>query len=532
MKLLLAGPGTGKTTRIKELINGQSDLDKVLVISFTNATIQDLLSSFSEASINITDKNCITLHKYALKINHQKNLHILNGTEVNILEFYAKKFSINFNDLCKTLGCITFEQMITQTTAFIKTNPTYLSDLIGNIELLIVDEFQDFNPTERELIESLSRHANDSIILGDDDQCIYEFKDADTEGIVNLYNDTAVENLIHHNTCYRCPDCVVEACSNLININQRRVIKEWKKSGKTGEVIFNQLRTQDESSNFVIQEIEKIKSTEPEASVMILSAVEFAVEKIFVGLKSKAIEYTSLWNQKMNFEKIKQVWEVRVLLGNKKALNLLFLIHANIKTNKKALKKVNELVSKELNFEALLDLVEKNTLIDSAFVALVKNRPTLTEIISRDEYSFLSTYLSEVTLEEDLEKLSKAISEPLPFNSKGINIMSIHKSKGLQADYVFVVGMVEGIIPNALRGLDTIEAQRRLLFVGMSRAKKKLNLLSTVEWEGKYVNKVDKKQFRFDIRSKKYHGRTSSFVSELNLQTEVATSVPAQLEIR
>jgi len=250
---------------------------------------------------------------------------------------------------------------------------------------------------------------------------------------------------------------------------------------------------------------------------MILSAVEFAVGGVLAGLKSKDIEYTSLWNQKMDFEKIKRVWEVRILLGRKKALNLLFLIHANIKANKKALKNVNELISKELNFEALLDLVEKNTLIDSSFVALIKNKPTLTETMGRDEYSFLSTYLSEVTFEEDLEKLSKVISESLPFNSRGINIMSIHKSKGLQADYVFMVGMVEGIIPNALRGLDTIEAQRRLLFVGMSRAKKKLNLLSTVEWEGKYVNKVDKKQFTFNFSSRKYHGRTSTFISELKL---------------
>src|ERR1035437_4810164 len=125
MKLLLAGPGTGKTTRIKELVNGQHDLDKILVISFTNATIQDLLKSFSDANIGITGKNCMTLHKYALRINHQKSLHILNGIEVEILESYAKKFSITFDNLCKTLECITFEQMIAQTTAFIKTNPAY-----------------------------------------------------------------------------------------------------------------------------------------------------------------------------------------------------------------------------------------------------------------------------------------------------------------------------------------------------------------------------------------------------------------------
>jgi DNA helicase-2/ATP-dependent DNA helicase PcrA len=517
MKLLLAGPGTGKTTRIKELINGQQDLDKILVVSFTNATIQDLLRSFSNAGIGITEKNCITLHKYALKINHQKSLHILNGIETEILESYAKKFSVTFDDLCKTLGCITFEQMITQTTAFMKTNPAYLQDLIGDIDLLIVDEFQDFNPTERELISSLSVHAKDSIILGDDDQCIYEFKDADTEGIINLFNDTAVENLIHHNICYRCPDCVVDACSNLININQKRVLKEWKKSGKVGEVLFKQLRTQNESANFVVQEIEKIKSSSPEASVMILSAVEFAVEEILVALKNKNITYTSLWNQKIDFEKIKRVWEIRTVLGSKKILNLLFLVHANIKANKKVLKNISGLLGKDLNFETVLDLLEKSNFIDPAIATLIKNKPSLADMMGLEQYSFLSQYLSEVTLEEDLEKLAKVISEPPPFDSTGINIMSIHKSKGLQADHVFMVGMVEGIIPNALRGLDTVEAQRRLLFVGMSRTKNKLFLLSTIEWDGKYVNRVDKKQFRFDFKSRKYQGRTSAFITELNL---------------
>jgi len=517
MKLLLAGPGTGKTTRIKELINDQQDLNKILVVSFTNATIHDLLKSFFDAGIGITEKNCITLHKYALKINHQKGLHILNGIETEILKLYAKKFNITFNDLCKTLGCITFEQMITQTTAFIKTNPAYLQDLIGDIDLLIVDEFQDFNPIERELINLLSLHSKAAIILGDDDQCIYEFKDADTEGIINLFNDTAVENLIHHNICYRCPDCVVDACSNLIKINQKRVIKEWKKSGRSGEIIFKQLRTQNESANFVIQEIEKIQSSSPEASVMILSAVEFAVEEILTVLKNKNITYTSLWNQKIDYEKIKRVWEVRTILGNKKILNLLFLVHENIKANKKVLKNINELLGKDLNFETVLDLLEKSNSIDPAFTTLIKNKSSLADIVGTNKYSFLSQYLSELTLEDDLEKLSKVISEPMPFDSSGINIMSIHKSKGLQADYVFMIGMVEGIIPNALRGLDTLEAQRRLLFVGMSRSKNMLYLISTIEWDGKYVNRVDKKQFRFDFKSRKYLGRTSSFITELNL---------------
>jgi superfamily I DNA/RNA helicase len=93
--------------------------------------------------------------------------------------------------------------------------------------------------------------------------------------------------------------------------------------------------------------------------------------------------------------------------------------------------------------------------------------------------------------------------------------MSIHKSKGLQADYVFIIGLNEGVIPNDIRGIDTIEAQRRLLFVGMTRALKRLFMISTVEWEGKYVHKVDKSQFKYKCVKKLYYGKTSRFVGEM-----------------
>ena len=119
MKLLLAGPGTGKTTKVKEFISSCSDPSKVLVLSFTNATIEDLLESFREAGIAVNEKNCMTLHRYALRLNYQKNLHILDGNEEKILTSYSKGFKVGFGDLCRTLECITFEQMIVQTKDYI-----------------------------------------------------------------------------------------------------------------------------------------------------------------------------------------------------------------------------------------------------------------------------------------------------------------------------------------------------------------------------------------------------------------------------
>ena len=131
------------------------------------------------------------------------------------------------------------------------------------------------------------------------------------------------------------------------------------------------------------------------------------------------------------------------------------------------------------------------------------------------DFQELKEYIDEDNIIESLNTLEKSINPSHSFKNDVVNIMSIHKSKGLQADYVFIIGLNEGIIPNMVRGIDTIEAQRRLLFVGMTRVKEKLYMVSTVEWEGKYVNRVDKTQFKYKYWKKVYYGKTTRFVGEM-----------------
>ena len=125
----------------------------------------------------------------------------------------------------------------------------------------------------------------------------------------------------------------------------------------------------------------------------------------------------------------------------------------------------------------------------------------------RNRWLFSSEYAADHLL-RDLKPKKE-------FNPSAINVMSIHKSKGLQADIVFITGMVDGVLPNHTKGLDTVEAQRRVLFVGITRTISRLYMLSCVQWDGKYVHKVDKSQFRFQYKTKKWNARTSKFVDEM-----------------
>lgn len=513
MKIILAGPGTGKTTKVKELIRSQfARATNILVLSFTNATINDLKKSFQD----FPHVHCYTLHSYALKINHLPTLHVLDDiAETPIVEKYAKKLNIAFNDLCGFLHCIRFEDMIKQCTSFIKTNPVYATENIGTLDLLIVDEFQDFNEVERELVYLLSNYANDTLILGDDDQSIYDFKDADPDGIISLYKNLSIEKIPHDNICYRCPDVIVDYASKLISHNQHRVEKEWKKSNKAGQGVFIQKLTQEETHEYVCSEITTIRSQDPNTSILILSPVSYYVQDLKGKLKFENIEYLDFWTTKISPDLREKIWWLKAIYGDHKILFLLLLAGILGFLDKKKFAKFLESSFRqgyddEDLFQQVINYFPK------PYFDYLQDTITILEFIEKHpEFQELRGFIDEGNIVLSIGQLEKAINPSLSFKDDVVNLMSIHKSKGLQADYVFILGLNEGVIPNEARGVDTIEAQRRLLFVGITRAIKKIYMISTVGWEGKYVNKLDKAQFKYKYLKKIYYGRASRFISEM-----------------
>ena len=520
LKILLAGPGTGKTTKIKEIIKARKDIGKVLILSFTNATISDLLDDFGKAGIDITEKNCMTLHKYAMKMNHLTNVHILNSKECLILEYYAKKFQITFDDLCKILGCMTFEHMITSCTKYIQTNAVGAKRNIGDIDLFIVDEYQDFNEPERKFIDSISQFSQETIILGDDDQCIYGFKSADSDGIITLYNDPAVEKIDHENICYRCPDSIVTASNKLISKNQNRVAKVWQACSKEGELILEQTLDEEANNKYFVSQIKKIKETDPEGTILLLSKVSFGVKELLAVLDAEHIEYVNWWDNKTEAQTMVDIWTLRTLFGKNKILNIMMLAYSSEKKNprnwKAFLTHVENFLKHGIAVEQVLQDIEKTKILETQLTTQQIDFEKF--FVDNPNFEKFKTYLEDKDkLDKNLEKLEVYLKPSIEFDKKKVNIMSIHKSKGLQADYVFINNLIDGILPKDTNAIDSIEAERRLLFVGMSRTRKRLYLVSTVLWEGKHIHKANKDKFKYDYRSKKYTAQTSVFVQELEI---------------
>lgn len=522
MKMLLAGPGTGKTTRIKEIV-GAYEGRSFLILSFTNATVTDLLDSLATGKTGISKRNCMTLHAYALRIVGHSNECVLDDFEETIAAKRAEKFQMSLNDFCRAFDCITFDQMIEKATSFIRDNEVAVEELIDQDTIFMVDEYQDFNQLERELIQQISARVNETYILGDDDQCIYEFKNAGIEGIQSLYDDRTVEKLENENTCFRCPDDIAIACDNLIQHNQRRVPKELKPSGKAGHLDIRQYDTQEQTGRAVLDEARRIRAVDQNSSIMILSSNKFALDPIIEAFDIGGFSYTNLLRLAVDQDQRSLVWEIRCLLSSNSKHKILYLLLIG-GTRKVGFDVQRETLATSIEkaWQGIVDAAKKKTDLSPRFLELLDTSVSLNDLRGEPRYSAIFSTMpgcEDMDVDQVVDQLNANLSRVPEFDQHGVNLLTIHKSKGLQADYVFVVGVVEGMLPNATVGINDIENQRRLLYVGMSRALRGLYLVSTVKWDGAIIHKFDKSKFTYDWRSRTYVGAASSFVSELRGQS-------------
>lgn len=518
--MLLAGPGTGKTCSTKRLVDEEyGDARRILLLSFTNATVHDLTESFAD----YPQVSCYTLHSYALKINHLTDYYILDSSvEAPCIAKLATDLDVDFRFLCRQFRCITFDAMISECLAFLKTNPVYAKDQIGALDLLIVDEYQDLNAVERELVEAIAVYAGETIILGDDDQSIYGFKDADPDGIIQLYQRDDVDKIDHANNCYRCPDSVVSCASNLIRHNRNRVDKPWNPTGRAGDCIHQQFRTQSETNTYIADEIDRLRredlesGAEPETSILVLSAMRFYVDDLVDQLVNRNSEVVDFWTQAIDPDDYRRIWWIRVIMSSRKVLNLIFLSKGLSQHFRKKFKAVLK-TALDGGFDERAVLVELLPMFEAELVKYIDTAIEPAELAAVvTDLAPLLQKVDPADLEKSLDALLKNANPAKRFKPGAVNVMSIHKSKGLQADVVFITGLVDGVLPNSDKGVDTIEAQRRLLFVGVTRAIRTLHLISTVEWDGAVVHKVDKSQFKFSPVSRKWKATTSKFVNEMD----------------
>ena len=233
-------------------------------------------------------------------------------------------------------------------------------------------------------------------------------------------------------------------------------------------------------------------------------------------LEARQIEYNDCLNVKHDKKIVEQIWWMNAIFGKKKLLHTILL-------SKRHFSKPKLIKAMRINFEAkfteegLLEEILQCKYLDQPLASYILQPPSLADFFeAHQDFAYLQEHIDHNNVEKSVSKLLSKIYPKPEFQKGKINFMSIHKSKGLQSEYVFITGLVTGILPNKNKGVDSIEAQRRLLFVGMTRALKELDLISPILWDTKQVHTVDKSQFKFDHRSRKMRGKASSFLEKLS----------------
>ena len=431
-----------------------------------------------------------------------------------------------------------FDDLIMQTLVLFKTDPAVLHYYQNKFRYLLVDEYQDTNQAQYELCHALAAQYKNICVVGDADQSIYGWRGANMENIMNFekdYHDAGVQTVkLEQN--YRSTGHILAAANAVIKNNSNRKAKKlWTDQGEGAKVTYYRAQSGDDEAHFIIAKIqeevkEKKRSYHDFAVLYRTNAQSRTVEESFVksNVPYQIVGGHKFYDRKeimdimaylklvanpsdsMSFNRIINTPKrgigpvsVRRFMDFARDNNLSILgafDHLNMSgVTARAATKLSDFGAKlrdAINFakdHSVTGLTEK-ILQDFGYTAALKAEHTieaetrlenLDEFLSvtkrfDDEYeenddsdeteNALSDFLAEVSLLSDQDDLAN--------NDDQVALMTLHAAKGLEFPVVFLVGMEDGLFPlsRALMEDDQLEEERRLAYVGITRAKRELFL--------------------------------------------------------
>ncbi|QCT95139.1 ATP-dependent helicase [Caminibacter mediatlanticus TB-2] len=441
------------------------------------------------------------------EISKYKN-SFLTSDEVFALanEEVYKKLALIYDKYQKYLlenNLVDFDDLLLLTYRILNENDDLAKEISQKYQYVMVDEYQDTNEIQLLLLKKLCLTHNNICVVGDDDQSIYGFRGANHKNILDFEKDFNAE-VIKLELNYRSTNQILTAANNLISFNKNRYNKKLISAlgdGKEVEVLENYNETAE--AEVIAKRIKTlIDSGVSPNEIAILYRINALSRSIEDGLRNYGIAYKLVGGMKFyEREEIKDLISYLRLIINpdddysfKRIVNkprrgigkttlikleeakgnisfFKFIKDSSLKfLSKKAAKTLKEFTQiieyfSTLNIEELIEAIEEKIELSTSYKDEDKRR-NIEEFYGmmreRNDLT-LREFLNELSLESDQDKLSDNL----------INVMTIHASKGLEFEYLFVIGLEEGFFP--LNDAD-IEEERRLAYVAITRAKKELTL--------------------------------------------------------
>jgi len=456
--------------------------------------------------------------------------------EYNAMNYFKKivaKVYTQYQEELLENNALDFNDLILLAVKLFKERPEILENYQNKFRYILVDEYQDINFAQYQLVKLLSGKYNNLFVVGDPDQSIYKFRGADLNNILRFEQDFPHSKVIKLEQNYRSTKVILEGASNLIKHNRNRKEKKLWTDKSGGEKIrcYEAASALDEAV-FVSQEIMKLNKEESKtfkdfAILYRTNAQSRSFEEIFnkQGIPFRVVGGLRFYERK----EVKDILAyLRFIHDQKDGVSFLRIINnAKLGIGKITLSKIVELARKNnLNFHQALkqgvrvikisgdrkEAINKFTsLIDELNEKKkeIKGSELLIELIRKINYYDELKKEGEFKAQSKIENIKELILAVQEFEEnnedksltafleyvalitdidlyKGeedvVTVMTLHSAKGLEFPVVFITGFEEGIFPHSrsLNSGEELEEERRLCYVGMTRAKERLYL--TYAW--------------------------------------------------
>lgn len=506
-----------------------------------------------------------------------------NGYQETVAEVY-----IAYQNELKRSQSVDFDDLIMLTIDLFQTAPEVLERYQKQFEYLHVDEYQDTNDAQYTIVNMLAKRSQNLAVVGDADQSIYGWRGANMDNILNFEKDYPEAHSVMLEQNYRSTQNILDAANAVINNNNERVPKNlWTQNGKGDKITYYRAQTERDEANFILSNIQKLRDDEKMgySDFAVLYRTNAQSRNIEEALVKANMPYTMVGGHKF--------YERKEILDIMSYMNLITNPNDNAAFERvvnepkrglgaTSLTRLRQLATRlNVSYMTAIDSIELapdiSTKATSKFLAFADmmhdlrqqseflNVTELAEMaMTRSGYRQMLAEKSDPDSQARLENLEEFLSVTKEFDDKynpddpesvdpmtdflgstalmsdldnfeegdgAVTLMTLHAAKGLEFPVVFLVGLEEGIFPlsRALMDDDLLEEERRLAYVGITRAKRKLfltNAFSRLLYGRTQANEASRfiEEISPELLDKQYASATGSRVLPFDRKTQMATS--------
>ena len=458
-------------------------------------------------------KNRISFIKNELLSNDEIEKYFKTDAEQIAYEIYKE-----YSQKLKQNNSVDFDDLLKIPVMLFKNNQSILEKYQNRYRYILIDEYQDTNEVQYQLVKLLAQKYKNLFVVGDPDQSIYQFRGANYKNILNFENDYKDTKVISLDDNYRSTKMILDAANSVIKNNKERKEKNLRSHHGEGlKIKYTRAYDERQEASYVTSEIKKLLEMGRKKNEIAVfyrtNAQSRIVEEQFLkeNIPYKVVGSYYFYARK----EIKDlICYLRLILNENDDISLRRVINVpKRKIGNATIEKLENKASTENKsiFEIIKDgkeLAFKNLILelkhDSESMSLTE---LITDIIEKsgmkkelesegsleselrldnlNEFKSITTTFESrtgsVDLGDFLEEISliSDISEHQD-TTDVVTLMTLHSAKGLEFPFVFLIGMEDGIFPHQNSFLEEggLEEERRLCYVGITRAKERLYLLN------------------------------------------------------